>query len=515
MRVTEDEYGDITGVRFTPPSPLNLPSGLPGLGSLDKKFRPESDGDILTIPEVIEDDTPPAQKLNGEDKKLSDKAQSSQSTFGVEKAIIGALPQMSKQPDLTPSHSYRTNAMGYVADAVRKIGPAVIRIDTETDIERAVHVGKRLDDPNRDFEESDEDESEGGMLDSIPDRMKFIQQGQGSGIIFSRDGLILTNAHVIDGATRVTVTLTDGRKFRAEVKGVDEIVDIAVLKILPSENGELASSSSLSYQAPLPFGELGDSDSLQVGQFVIAVGSPGGLDNTVTMGIISGLKRSSEVVGLMHKKVDFIQTDAAINPGNSGGPLVDVERAEIIGINTCIRANMEGTSFAIPINKVKKIMNDLSEGKQINHGYIGISMATLTPDLARQNNADPNSPNGIIPEMNGVIVTKIYHKTPAEDAQLRRMDVILEIGGCKVERADNAQMIIDGATVGEDLTLKVLRNEKEIILTVKPEDLADKLHQIKEEKRKEREDQLKNHKKQMLEGFQRNLEKHLKDLQIK
>ena len=128
---------------------------------------------------------------------------------------------------------------------------------------------------------------------------------------------------------------------------------------------------------------------------------------------------------------------------------MDVEKGEIIGINTCIRANMEGTSFAIPINKVKKIMNELADGKHINHGYIGISMATLTPDLANQNNVDPNSPNGVIPEMNGVIVTKVYHGTPAEQGELQRMDIILAIDGVEVERADDAQRRIDAAPVGK------------------------------------------------------------------
>jgi S1-C subfamily serine protease len=204
-------------------------------------------------------------------------------------------------------------------------------------------MGERLDrasgDGGRGAEEGGQNsDGDNEGMDGIPDRMKFIQQGQGSGVIFCKEGLVLTNAHVVQGASRVTVTLTDGRRFRAEVKGADDIVDIAVLKIL-FESGNESGQSNMQHQ-PLPVAEFGDSDELQVGQFVVAVGSPGGLDNTVTMGIISGLKRSSEVVGLMHKKVDFIQTDAAINPGNSGGPLVDVEKGKIIGINTCIRANM-------------------------------------------------------------------------------------------------------------------------------------------------------------------------------
>jgi len=370
-------------------------------------------------------------------------------------------------------------------------------------------MGERLDQASGDGGAERDGDEEG--LDGIPDRMKFIQQGQGSGVIFCKEGLVLTNAHVVQGASRVTVTLTDGRRFRAEVRGADDIVDIAVLKIL-FENGNEGGQSNMQHQ-PLPVAEFGDSDELQVGQFVVAVGSPGGLDNTVTMGIISGLKRSSEVVGLRHKKVDFIQTDAAINPGNSGGPLVDVEKGKIIGINTCIRANMEGTSFAVPINKAKDIVHDLAEGKHISHGYVGVSMASLTPDLARQNNADPNSPNGVIPEINGVVITRVYPKTPAEDSGLRRLDVVTEIGGKRVERADDAQRIIDGATVGEGIHIKVMRGGKEIHISITPEDLGFKLQRMKEEKLREKEDQMKKLKRNLLDGLQQNVDKHLRELQ--
>ena len=277
------------------------------------------------------------------------------------------------QSKTSTSNPFKNNAMAYVAEAVQKVGPVVIRIDTETDIERAVQIGERLDKGNGKRDSTNEENDEEGVFDSLPDRMKFIRHGQESGVIFCNRGLVLTNTHVVQGATRVIVTLTDGRRFKAEVKGADDIVDIAVLKIIASEDAEKNIGNSLS-QLPLPVAKFGDSDELQVGQFVVAVGSPGGLDNTVTMGIVSGLKRSSEVVGLVHKKVDFIQTDAAINPGNSGGPLVDVEKGEIIGINTCIRANVEGTSFAVPINKAKAIVHDLAEGKHINHGYVSKKM---------------------------------------------------------------------------------------------------------------------------------------------
>jgi S1-C subfamily serine protease len=273
-----------------------------------------------------------------------------------------------------------------------------------------------------------------------------VQQGQGSGLIFSSDGLILTNAHVVEDATKVTVTLTDGRVYQAKVMGSDEIVDIAVLKILPYENGNGLVPSPV---ANLPVADLGDSDSLLVGQIVIAVGSPGGLDNTVTMGIVSGLERSSAVVGIPHKKVDYIQTDAAINPGNSGGPLVDVETGKVVGINAAIRAHMEGTSFAIPINRVREIMYDLAEGNEVHHGYIGISLATCTPDWARQNNIQVTSDIPQIPEVFGALVHKVFPRTPAEKGGLRENDVVLEINGKRVQSSDEARRLIDGAPVGK------------------------------------------------------------------
>ena len=172
----------------------------------------------------------------------------------------------------------RHQALAFVTEAVEKVGPSVLRIDTETQ-----------------YLEDDE-----GLPPSPGSG--FVQEGQGSGLIFSSDGLILTNAHVVEDATKVTVTLTDGRVYQAEVRGADEIVDIAVLKILRDESSKL------------PVADLGDSDALNVGQIVVAVGTPGGLDNTVTMGIVSGLERSSTVVGVAQKRLSYIQTDAAINP---------------------------------------------------------------------------------------------------------------------------------------------------------------------------------------------------------
>lgn len=348
------------------------------------------------------------------------------------------------------------SVLSFVKHAVQKVGPSVLRIDTET------HMQEEM---------------------VTPHPPAWIQQGQGSGFIFSSDGLILTNAHVVEDATKVSVTLTDGRIFKAEVKGTDEIVDIAVLKIVSGERDNASLKN-------LPVAELGDSDELEVGQIVIAVGTPGGLDNTVTMGIVSGLERSSTVVGIPHKKVDYIQTDAAINLGNSGGPLVDVETGKVIGINACIRANMEGTSFAIPINRVREIIADLSEGKHVHHGYLGISMSTCTPEYARQWNEDnKKSP---IAEVQGSVITRVFPRTPAQLGGLQEGDVVIEIGGKKVTSSDDARRLIDSAAVGNELTVIVLRNQQQrVALTLHPVDLATRLKEIRREReRQEHQDRI-------------------------
>jgi S1-C subfamily serine protease len=411
--------------------------------------------------------------------------------LATKKTIIGGSTALMEPPvQETP----QVNAMSSVSSAVQKVGPATVRVDTETEIERAVHVGPRIDGQNdgNAAEDEDGDEIFGGVPSPMkPQRWQYVQQGQGSGIIISEDGLICTNAHVIEGATRVYVTLTDGRRFPAEVKGTDEIVDIAVLKIIrndedatPAKRKKSALSTKDKFDGKLPVAELADSDSLEVGNFVVAIGSPGGLYNTVTMGIVSGLKRSSEEVGLYDKKVEFIQTDAAINMGNSGGPLVDVVSGKVIGINTCMRYNMEGTSFAVPTNKVKSIMNDLAQGKQISHGYVGIYTATLTPEFAREKNADPNSNYGLIPEANGVIVLHIYDDTPASAAGLRRADVITEIGGKKVGQAAEVYKIIDSAQVGSPIDFKIIRGDKRMTIKVKPDEFATRLRMAKEQREK-------------------------------
>lgn len=334
----------------------------------------------------------------------------------------------------------------FVAAAVNRVGPAVVRIDTERTISR--NVDPMFNDPF--FRQFFGD----GMMPP-GGRYEERLRGQGSGFIISADGTILTNAHVVDDADRVTVRLKDGRQFDGEVRGVDEVTDLAVVKINTSDR--------------LPVATLGDSDAVQVGDWAIAVGNPLGLDNTVTLGIVSTLNRSSADVGIPDKRLDFIQTDAAINPGNSGGPLLN-EKGEVIGINTAIRANAMGIGFAIPINKAKDISTRLARGESVQHPYLGVQIATLTPEQARENNEDPNA-TLILPEVNGALVMGIVPDSPAAKGGIRRGDVITKVNGQAITRADQLQTFVENSELGKPLQITVKRGDLTRTLSVRTAEL--------------------------------------------
>ncbi len=331
----------------------------------------------------------------------------------------------------------------FVAEAVQKVGKAVVRIDTEKTVTR--RADPMLDDPmfRRFFGEDFAPRSE-------------TLRGQGSGFVIEKSGIILTNSHVVNGADRVTVTLKDGRVFEGKVRGFDEVTDLAVVKVEGKD---------------LPTAPLADSDQVQVGDWAIAVGNPLGLDNTVTLGIVSTLHRSSAQIGLSDKRLDFLQTDAAINPGNSGGPLLN-DRGEVIGINTAIRPDAMGIGFAIPINKAKSVKDALAKGEKIPHPYIGVQMTTLTPEIARQNNTDPNSPFEV-PEVNGVIVVRVVPNSPAAAAGFRRGDVVTEIDGQAISKAEQLQALVENVKPGQTLKVQVQRGKQMQQLLVKPAELQD------------------------------------------
>jgi S1-C subfamily serine protease len=333
------------------------------------------------------------------------------------------------------------SSSSFVAAAVAKTGPAVVRIDTERTI--ASQAEPLFEDPLfREFF--------GDRFGAQLPRERQVR-GQGSGFITQKDGIILTNAHVVSGADRVTVILKDGREFAGVVKGTDEVTDLAVVKI---ENPA----------GDLPIAPLGNSAQVQVGDWAIAVGNPVGLNNTVTLGIISTLTRSSAQVGIPDKRIDFLQTDAAINPGNSGGPLLNGQ-GEVIGINTAIRPDANGIGFAIPIDQAKTITATLAAGRQVPHPYVGVQMRTLTPELARQNNSNPNSPFSL-PEVEGVLILRVLPNTPAEAAGLRLGDVITAIDSQAINDAGQLQSIVDGSGLNKSLQFNVIRGDRSLKLKV-------------------------------------------------
>ncbi len=348
---------------------------------------------------------------------------------------------------IAQKQSPATAAIGntsFVTAAVNRVGTAVVRIDTERTISR--RVDPFFEDPlfRRFFGEG------------LPQQMPSEQlRGLGSGFIIDKSGLVLTNAHVVDKADKVTVRLKDGRTFEGEVKGIDEVTDLAVVKINTGND--------------LPVAPLGSSNNVQVGDWAIAVGNPLGFDNTVTLGIVSTLKRSSAQVGISDKRLDFIQTDAAINPGNSGGPLLN-DRGEVIGINTAIRPDAMGIGFAIPIDKAKAIASQLQRDGKVVHPYLGVQMVTLTPQLAKQNNTDPNSPIQI-PEVNGVVVIRVVPNSPAATAGVRRGDVIVQVDGKPITSAEQLQNIVEDSRLDQVLQVKVQRGSQTQSLSVRTAEL--------------------------------------------
>jgi len=262
-------------------------------------------------------------------------------------------------------------------------------------------------------------------------------QGLGSGVIVSPDGYVLTANHVVEGADRVKVALSEGqREFEAKVVGTDPPTDIAVLRIDASK--------------PLPAATLGDSDKLEVGDMVLALGNPFAVGQTVTLGIVSALQRGG--FGITGYE-DFIQTDAAINPGNSGGALVDVE-GRLLGINTAILSRsggFQGVGFAVPINMARYVMDRLITSGKVERGYLGVSIQSLTPGLAKAFNLSE--------ENGGVLVGGVNPNTAAAKAGLREGDVIVEFNGKKVTDSRNLQLLTAQTAPGSKVTLRVLRGE--------------------------------------------------------
>jgi len=274
----------------------------------------------------------------------------------------------------------------------------------------------------------------------------------GSGVIISADGYIITNNHVVANADSVEVELYDGTKQKAKLIGTDPNTDLAVVKIDPTMNMQYAT--------------LGDSDEVKVGEWVIAIGSPRGLDWTVTAGIVSAKNRSE--IGALGPAgyEDFIQTDASINPGNSGGPLINL-KGEVIGINSLIvSASMgsEGLGFAIPSNIAKEISQSLVQHGKVVRGYMGVNIQELTPEIAKSLKLEK--------QMRGVIVTDLTPGGPAENAGIEQGDVILEYNGKNVESVAQLRNMVASTSPGQSVRIRVLREKKEVELMLMVGDLA-------------------------------------------
>jgi S1-C subfamily serine protease len=328
----------------------------------------------------------------------------------------------------------------FVALAARQVSPAVVRIDTERNVARQPFDPAMLDPLLRDLF--------GDPSGSMRER------GQGSGVVIdARRALVLTNAHVVDDVDSVSVTLADGRQLDGSVVGADPVTDLAVVRL--GRRGDLQA-------AP-----LGDSEALEVGDWAIALGSPYGLERTVTLGIVSSLHRDINSLGFADKRLDLIQTDAAINPGNSGGPLINAQ-GEVIGINTLVRSGPgAGLGFAIPINLAKRVAGQLAEGGQVIHPYLGLQLVPLTARVARDNNRDPDALLQL-PERDGALVQRVLPESPAESAGLRRGDLVVAIADQPVTNPATLLQQVERSEVGQPLPLKVVRGQKEIQLSIRP-----------------------------------------------
>jgi Do/DeqQ family serine protease len=319
-----------------------------------------------------------------------------------------------------------------LAPMIRKVSPAVVNIATRGTIRERGAQNPLLDDPffRRFFDVPP---------DTGPQARPF--QSAGSGVIFdARSGYIVTNAHVVENASEITVTLQDGRDLKAEIIGSDTPSDVAVLRVKPDGLTQIP---------------LGDSARVEVGDFVVAIGNPFGLQHTVTSGIISGLSRS----GINPDGYeDFIQTDASINPGNSGGALVNL-RGELIGINTAILSRSGGNigiGFAIPVNMARSVMEQLIRYGSVKRGQLGVSMYTVTPDIAHSLG---------LPSAVGALVSQVVEDSPAAHAGIRTGDVITSVNGQPVKSNSELRNTIGLLRVGDKVDIGLLRDGKPLRVT--------------------------------------------------
>ena len=339
-------------------------------------------------------------------------------------------------PLIQAASSKKMLAPGSFTELAKKNSPAVVNIRTERNGGASEMFGGFNGHPNSENERFKEffEKFFGGRP-----QKEFKQRSLGSGFIIDEDGHIVTNNHVVEGADKIKVFLKDGREFDAVVKGRDPNTDLALIKI--EEDGKL------------PKIDLGDSDDAEVGEWVLAIGNPFGLEHTVTAGIISAKGR---VIG-SGPYDDFIQTDASINPGNSGGPLINMN-GKVVGINTAIIAGGTGIGFAIPVNMAKGIINQLKSKGEVSRGWLGVGIQDLTKELKEYYG---------VKEGEGVLITQVFKGDPAGKAGIESKDIVLTINGEKVDTSRALSRMIADKDVGEKVKIEVLRNGKEKTFTVK------------------------------------------------
>ncbi len=325
--------------------------------------------------------------------------------------------------------------MGFV-DVAQHVRPAVVHLGTiqRAKQRRGPNLPQGNDDPFfRDFFNQFFG-SEG------PDsRSEFRRPGLGSGVIIDKRGLVLTNFHVVKGADEILIRLSDKREYRGQILGTDPKTDLALVKFQPDHELTVAS--------------LGNSDALQVGEWAIAIGNPFGLDQTVTVGVISATGRSD--VGIATYE-NFIQTDASINPGNSGGPLVNL-KGQVIGVNTAIVAAGQGIGFAIPINMVKRVVDQLVDKGKVVRGWLGVALQPLSPDLAQSLGLDGTT---------GAVVGSTIAGSPAAQAGLEQGDVIVAFDKTPVEDYRHVQRLVAETRAGKNVTLQIVRKKQKMDVTV-------------------------------------------------
>ncbi len=325
----------------------------------------------------------------------------------------------------------------FVTEAVARSGPAVVTLETQrtvrtTSSTSGLPPGLVLDPYFRRFF--------GLQVRPVPRRR--IERGQGSGVIFASEGLVLTNAHVVEKTDRLTVGLSNGRRVQGRVVGQDSLTDLAVIR--------------LDGLGPWPTAPLGDSDKLRVGDWAIAVGNPFGLENTVTLGIVSNLNRNVSQLGITGKRLDLIQTDAAINPGNSGGPLLNSE-GEVIGINTLVRSGPgAGLGFAIPINRARTIAKQLVERGKASHPMVGIGLSPVPSQRPG---------GGTLP---GATVSYVVPRGPADLGGVRVGDVIISVARQSMASPADVVTAINQHGVGSPLSFGVKRGLRRFELLINP-----------------------------------------------